>query len=95
MQFATEKEVAEAERSYKEALESQDSDRILKAQKALNVAMLKSERVKNFKPQAAQPQQQLPQQQTPAYNPPQDTYIDRNYRDWETDRKSTRLNSSH
>jgi hypothetical protein len=69
MQFATEKEVAEAERSYKEALESQDSDRILQAQKALNVAMLKSERVKNFKPQAAQPQQQLPQQQTYLYRP--------------------------
>jgi len=39
MQFATEKELTEAERLYKEALESQDSERILNAQKALNVAM--------------------------------------------------------
>ena len=82
MQFATEKELSEAERSYKEALDSQDSDRILNAQKALNVAMLKADRVKNFKPQAPTQQQQLPQEQTPVYNPPQNTYVDRKADEW-------------
>lgn len=82
MQFATEKELSEAERSYKEALDSQDSDRILNAQKALNVAMLKADRVKSFKPQAPTQQQQLPQEQTPVYNPPQNTYVDRKADEW-------------
>ena len=82
MQLATEKELSEAERSYKEALDSQESDRILAAQKALNVAMLKADRVKNFKPQAPEPPQQLPQQQTPVYNPPQNTYVDRKADEW-------------
>jgi hypothetical protein len=77
MQFATEKELGEAEREFKEALESQDSDRILKAQKALNAAMFKADRVKAFKPQ-----QQLPAPQTPVYNPPQDTPIDRRAESW-------------
>ncbi len=82
MQLATEKELAEAERSFKEALDSQDSDRILNAQKVLNHAMLKADRVKSFKPQTPTQQQQLPQEQTPAYNPPQDTYVDRKADDW-------------
>ncbi len=85
MQFATEKELSEAEREYKEALDSADSDRILNAQKALNIAMMKSERVKNFKPQVAEvPQQQLPQQQTPAYNE-QNTYQDRKAERWKSE----------
>lgn len=85
MQFATEKELSEAEREYKEALESQDSDRILNAQKALNIAMMKSERVKSFKPQAAETTQQLPQQQTPAYNQQQSTYQDRKAEKWKSE----------
>lgn len=85
MQFATEKELSEAEREYKEALDSADSDRILNAQKALNIAMMKSERVKNFKPQVSEvPQQQLPQQQTPAYNE-QNTYQDRKAERWKSE----------
>ena len=83
MQFATEKELTEAERLYKEALESQDSERILNAQKALNVAMMKADRVKNFKPPAAEQTPQLPSEQTPAYNQP--TYQDRKAERWKQD----------
>ena len=81
MQFATEKEVSEAERQYKEALDSQESDRILAAQKALNAAMLKADRVKNFKP----PAQNLQPEQTQVYNPPQNTYQDRKAERWKSD----------
>ena len=81
MQFATEKEVSEAERQYKEALDSQESDRILAAQKALNAAMLKADRVKNFKP----PAQNLQPEQTQVYNPPQNTYQDRKAEKWKSD----------
>ena len=81
MQLATEKELAEAERQYKEALDSQESDRILAAQKALNVAMLKADRVKNFKP----PAQNLQPEQTQVYNPPQNTYQDRKAERWKSD----------
>jgi hypothetical protein len=84
MQFATEKEVSEAERQYKEALDSQESDRILAAQKALNVAMLKADRVKNFRPPAP-PQQNLQPQQNQVYNPPQNTYQDRKAERWKSD----------
>jgi hypothetical protein len=87
MQFATDKEVAEAERSYKEALDSQESDRILAAQKALNVAMLKADRVKNFKPAAPEPAPELPQQQNPAYNVQQNTYQDRKAETWKANNK--------
>jgi len=76
MQFATEKELTEAERAFKEALDSQDSEKILKAQKALNVAMFKSDRVKGFKPQ------QLPPTQTPVYNPQQEVPVDRRAESW-------------
>ena len=85
MQFATEKEVSEAERQYKEALDSQESDRILAAQKALNAAMLKADRVKNFKPPAPPPQQNLHSQQNQVYNPPQNTYQDRKAERWKSD----------
>jgi len=85
MQFATEKEVSEAERQYKEALDSQESDRILAAQKALNAAMLKADRVKNFKPPAPPPQQNLQPEQTQVYNPPQNTYQDRKAERWKSD----------
>ena len=82
MQFATEKELSEAERHFKEALESQDSEKILEAQKALNVAMLKADRVKSFKPQA---QEQLPTQQVPAYNQQQNTFHDKKADKWKSD----------
>jgi len=47
---AVELEMASAEREYQEAYESGDSARILEAQKKLNQASIKSDKVTNFKP---------------------------------------------
>jgi hypothetical protein len=63
---ATELELDVAKRSYKEALETGDSDRIVEAQSKLNAAAIKSDRVNNFKPSALQEQEnevQIPQLQ--------------------------------
>jgi hypothetical protein len=43
-------EIEEAKRSYKEAYESGDSDKLLAAQDALTTAKIKADRVNNFKP---------------------------------------------
>ena len=50
-------ELEDAKRSYKEAYESGDSDRLVEAQEALTAAKIKAERVANFKPPALQQQQ--------------------------------------
>ena len=92
MQGAAELELEVAKRSYKEALETGDSDRIVEAQAKLNAAAIKSDKVKDFRPTALQEEEnevQIPQMQEKPVTP------DIWYRDWETDRKSTRLNSSH
>jgi hypothetical protein len=47
-------ELEDAKRSYKEAYESGDSDRLVEAQEALTAAKIKAERVANFKPTALQ-----------------------------------------
>ena len=47
-------ELEDAKRSYKEAYESGDSDRLVEAQEALTAAKIKAERVANFKPPALQ-----------------------------------------
>jgi len=47
-------ELEDAKRSYKEAYESGDSDRLVEAQEALTAAKIKAERVANFKPSALQ-----------------------------------------
>ena len=63
---ATELELDVAKRSYKEALETGDSDRIVEAQSKLNAASIKADRVNNFKPSALQEQEnevQIPQLQ--------------------------------
>jgi hypothetical protein len=63
---ATELELDVAKRSYKEALETGDSDRIVEAQSKLNAAAIKSDRVNNFRPSALQEQEnevQIPQLQ--------------------------------
>jgi hypothetical protein len=69
---ATELELDVAKRSYKEALETGDSDRIVEAQSKLNAAAIKSDRVNNFKPSALQEQEnevQIPQLQEKAVAP--------------------------
>jgi hypothetical protein len=59
-------EIEEAKRSYKEAYESGDSDKLLAAQDALTTAKIKADRVNNFKPTPLQiaktPVQITPQQ---------------------------------
>ncbi len=65
VQYAMQKELAEAEKQYKNAVETQDADQILAAQKALNQAMMKSERAQSFKPHV---EQQLQPVEQPVYN---------------------------
>jgi len=49
-QSSAEMEVSKAERNYKEAYDSGDSDRVLEAQKELMRAEMKLDKAKNFKP---------------------------------------------
>lgn len=66
VQGAAELELEVAKRSYKEALETGDSDRIVEAQSKLNQAAIKSDKVKDFRPTALQEQEnevQIPQMQ--------------------------------
>lgn len=66
VQGAAELELEVAKRSYKEALETGDSDRIVEAQAKLNAAAIKSDKVKDFRPSALQESEnevQIPQMQ--------------------------------
>ena len=49
-------EIEEAKRTYKEAYESGDADRLVEAQELLTAAKIKAEKVNNFKPSALQTQ---------------------------------------
>ena len=69
VQGAAELELEVAKRSYKEALETGDSDRIVEAQAKLNAASIKSDKVKDFRPTALQEEEnevQIPQLQEKA-----------------------------
>ena len=66
VQGAAELELEVAKRSYKEALETGDSDRIVEAQAKLNAAAIKSDKVKDVRPTALQEEEnevQIPQMQ--------------------------------
>lgn len=72
VQGASELELEVAKRSYKEALETGDSDKIVEAQAKLNAASIKAERVKNFKPTPLQEEEnevQIPQMQEKPVTP--------------------------
>ena len=72
MQGAAELELEVAKRSYKEALETGDSDRIVEAQAKLNAAAIKSDKVKDFRPTALQEEEnevQIPQMQEKPVTP--------------------------
>lgn len=72
VQGAAELELEVAKRSYKEALETGDSDRIVEAQSKLNAAAIKSDKVKDFRPSALQEQEnevQIPQMQEKPVTP--------------------------
>jgi hypothetical protein len=64
-QTTAEMELDKAERSYKEAYDSGDSDRLLDAQKEMTRAQLKLDKAKNFQP-TVQPQENNVQYQQPA-----------------------------
>ena len=72
VQGAAELELEVAKRSYKEALETGDSDRIVEAQSKLNSAAIKSDKVKDFRPSALQEDEnevQIPQLQEKPVTP--------------------------
>jgi hypothetical protein len=72
VQGAAELELEVAKRSYKEALETGDSDRIVEAQAKLNAAAIKSDKVKDFRPSALQESEnevQIPQMQEKPVTP--------------------------
>ena len=72
MQIATEKELDEAKRKYKEALYTGDADKIATAQEEFSKAVIKAEKVKGFKPAA---QENLQPVENQSYNQPTQ-YID-------------------
>jgi len=65
MQVASEKDLDEAKRKYKEALYTGDADKIATAQEEFSKAVIKSEKVKQFKPVAPE---QLQNTDNPTYN---------------------------
>jgi hypothetical protein len=83
-QGAAESQLQLAKRSYKEALDSGDSDAIADAQVALNEATYKSQQTKNFKPttlQADEKDVQIPQstyKEQPKVDPTTQKWLDKN-----------------
>jgi len=76
-------EIETAERKFKEAYEAGDSDAMIAAQREMNAASLKADKVNNFKPAPlqddkfdVQPQQR--QQQAPAVDPKLSAWQDQN-----------------
>ena len=70
IQSAAEMELEVAKRSYKEAYDSGDPDRIVEAQQKLTEASLKQDKAKNFKPTLQVAEDDVQQQQT--YQPKQE-----------------------
>ena len=77
-------EMAEAEREYKTAYEAGDPDALILAQRKLNAAQLKSERLQNFKPTSLQREEKgVQQQQSDDQVAPAPAKVDPKLRDWE------------
>ena len=68
-------ELKEAERAYRDAYESADTDRVVEAQKKLTAAALKAEQLNNYRPPLQQPETeiQLPQEQAQVPQPDRKT----------------------
>ena len=69
VQSAAELELKAAQKSFKEAYDSGDADKLVEAQQAMQMANMKLLQAKNFKPTALQPQEtvvQTPQIQVPS-----------------------------
>ena len=82
-QAQAETEVTMAKRSYKEALETGDAERIVEAQAALNDAQFKVQQTKNFRPSALQGdenevQLQQVEQQKPRVEAKTQEWLDKN-----------------
>ena len=75
VQHATEYELAEARRAYKEAYEAGDSDKVIEAQEKLAEANYKLNQLKNYKPVAQNPEfdVEVQQEQFQAPKPDQKT----------------------
>jgi hypothetical protein len=77
-----ESEINSAQREYKEAYESGDTDRLIKAQSKLTSAAIRADKVNNFKPAPLQPQKTVVQPQQPAsqesIHPDTQAWIDKN-----------------
>jgi hypothetical protein len=77
-----ESEIDSAQREYKEAYESGDTDRLIKAQSKLTSAAIRADKVNNFKPAPLQPQKTVVQPQQPAsqesIHPDTQAWIDKN-----------------
>jgi len=78
---ASDLQVEVAKRTYKEALESGDPDRIVEAQEKLNEASFRSNQIKNYRPTLQEPENdvQIPQvQQKPQTDPNLEEWTSRN-----------------
>ena len=74
-----ESEIDSAQREYKEAYESGDTDRLIKAQSKLTTAAIRADKVNNFKPAPLQPQKTVVQPASQeAIHPDTQDWIDRN-----------------
>jgi hypothetical protein len=72
VQKAVAMEMDAAKRAYREAYDSGDTDKVMEAQEKLTQATLKSEKVKNFRPQPLQEQEtpvQIQSQPAPQFRP--------------------------
>ena len=66
-------EIEDAKRDFKAAQEAFDTDGIIEAQQKLNAAMIKADRVNNFRPAPVQPPKNVVQPQLQAQQPQLDT----------------------
>jgi len=78
-QASAELEVDKAERNYKEAYDSGDSDKLLEAQKELMRAEMKLDKAKNFRPTVQTEENQV---QTTTQRPPQEQQMDPKVANW-------------
>jgi uncharacterized protein (UPF0335 family) len=69
---AVEMEMEAAEKAYREAYDSGDTDKVMEAQKRLNAATLKVDKVKNFRPAPAERQETVVQTPQPQVQRPRE-----------------------
>lgn len=75
-------ELDNAKRSYKEAYEAGDPDKLVEAQEALTVAKIKAERINNFKPPALQQQESVVQPTPQSQQTASQTQVDQKAAAW-------------